>query len=861
MTRPEKTPMTTLAKTLTWLMLLSLLSSPTLLAQNEGEEKDEELPTLAEKTRGLEKRSGLLDLFVDDEKGKIFLALPPPSGERGQVAEVLWVEGLVTGLGSNPVGLDRGQFPEDSRVLDIRRLGPRVLFEVPNLKFRARTDNPEELQAARESFAPSVLWGTDVVALDADGGSLIDLTPFLLRDAHRVSESLRQGEHGEYALDPARSAVDFSSCLAFPDNLEFESLLTYAAQGPPGEEVSRTAPLPDAFTLVQHQSFIRLPDDGYELRRGDPRIGMFGIDYLDYAVPLDEPLRQRFIARHRLEKVDPSAERSEAVEPIVFYVDRGAPEPVRSALVDGASWWAEAFEAAGFIDGFRVELLPPDVHPLDVRYNVIQWVHRSTRGWSYGGGVIDPRTGEFIKGHVNLGSLRVRQDRLLFEGLAGTVYTGSGRDDDPVEIALARIRQLAAHEVGHALGITHNFAASTYDGRASVMDYPAPLIGVTPEGELDFSNAYGVGVGTWDVLTVRYAYGQFPPGSGVDAELEALVREGLDRGLLFLADADARPPFASDPRANLWDNGSDAVEALELSLRVRRLALDRFGVDNVAPGRPLAELEEVLAPVYFHHRYQLEAAAKTLGGMEYHYALRGDGQVPTRIVGAERQRRALEVILGILEPENLDVPEGVLELLAPRPYEVPRHRELFASNTLPAFDALGAASTAADAVVTALIEPHRLARLHDFHRRDPTLPGPEEVLLGLLEKTFGQSFENPRHAEIDHAVEWVVAERLVTLAAHPEASPAVRSWAEGGLRRAAGLLEKTAGSEDLSAVAHARTLHARISRFLKRADAAPTMAVPPPPMPPGSPIGVSPEYLGGCSWLPDHPATRMEEAR
>lgn len=815
-----------------WLLWPCAAAAREKQAEKEASRK---LPNVAEKVRGLVHRKGLLDLYLEPAAGKVWLALPPPQGPRGVTAELIYVEGLASGLGSNPVGLDRGQL-NDSVLLEIRRLGNKVLLEQRNLGFRAQSDDEAERRAVVESFAGAVLWGGEIGALDGNGRSLVDLTSFLIRDAHRIAARVAEAGQGSFVLDPGRSAVDLESCLAFPDNLELEAVLTYAATAPAGPEVRATSPSPDAFTLVQHHSFVRLPEPGYQPRRGDPRIGMYGLRFLDYATPIDAPLRVKHIARFRLEKLDPAAERSAVREPIVLYVDRGAPEPVRSALVEGASWWAAAFEAAGFIDAYRVELLPADAHPLDVRYNVIQWVHRATRGWSYGTGISDPRTGEILKGHVNLGSLRVRHDRLLFEGLLGTEATGSGRSDDPVLLALARIRQLAAHEVGHALGLTHNFAASTYDGRASVMDYPAPLVEVTPAGELDVSRVYATGVGSWDLHTIRYAYAQFAPGVDEETGLEAIVREGLARGLLFLSDDDARPPEASDPRANLWDNGDDPIAALDTVLAVRRIALARFGERNVAVGRPLAELEEVLAPLYFHHRYQLEATAKLIGGLEYHFAVRGDGQSATRQVEGDRQRRALAAVLGVLDPEQLDLPDSLLALLPPRPYDWPRHPELFASSTLPAFDPLGAAATAADGVATLLLEPHRIARLEDFHRRDPGLPGAEEVVGGLIDRAFAARAATPRLAAIERAVERAVADRLLSLAGNPQLPPAVRAWDEWGLRRVLERLGSRAPA-DASARAHRDTLRGDVERFLDRRSLPAGVPAPAPPMPPGSPIG------------------------
>ncbi|MCH7665862.1 MAG: zinc-dependent metalloprotease [Acidobacteria bacterium] len=838
----------------------------------------------AEKLAGTERRDGLLTFHLDRKEGKVWLELPAPAAlqppaapqppaalqppaapqpphsaqlsrqPEGVIGEYLYVEGLLTGLGSNSIGLDRGQLGP-SRLVVLRRLGNRLLVEEQNLDFRALSDDPRERKATRESFANSVLWAGEIEEEAPDGRALVDFTSFLVRDAHGVSRQLEDAGQGTYSLDETRSAVDFSACLGFPDNLEFEALLTFVSDSP-GELVSRTAPRGEAFGLVQHHSLIRLPDEGYRPRRFDPRTGSFAIAFQDYAAPLDESIEKRWIVRHRLTRTGPDSE-------LIYYVDSGAPEPVRSALIEGASWWAEAFAAAGFPEGYRVEVLPDDVHPLDVRYNVIQWVHRSTRGWSYGGGVIDPRTGEMIKGHVSLGSLRVRQDRLIFEGLLGTGKTGSGDRDDPIELALARIRQLAAHEVGHTLGFAHNFAASTY-GRASVMDYPAPWVRITDTGELDVSQAYAVGVGAWDVHSTRYAYSEFPDAESEARGLENLIRDSLQEGLLFLSDQDARPPGAAQPIASLWDNGADAAAQLVEELEVRRIALGRFGLDNISEGSPVALLEEVLATVYFRHRYQLEAALKMIGGLNYAYALKGDGRSSVESLSAQDQRRALGVVLSALSVEALDLPEAVLELLAPRPFGYETNREMFAHRTSPAFDAIGAAATAAGLVVDGLLQPQRAARLVDLHRRNSDLPGLDEVLNRLIDAGFVEgagegSGELGRYREIRHAVQNVIATGLIGLASDAGAAPSVRAAAESSLRRIVRIMRTMrmmrmvpmTGAGDRApasdAGAHEMLLASTVSRFLDR-----TASVviedgsrgASPAIPPGSPIGTTPRLAG-----------------
>jgi len=820
--------------------LLPLLAVTTRAAEPKPAES-----AFAAKTKGFTRRDGLLVTWLDRKGGRLLLELPRPHGPRNECGSFLLLEGIETGLGSNPVGLDRGQAGE-TRVVTFRRVGARVLLEQPNLRYRAVSTDSNEVRAVRESFATSVLWAGEVAAESPDGRLLVDPTSLLVRDAHGVVATLKSAGQGAFSLDKERSTLDPDACKAFPDNLEFGALLTFAGEDP-GPEVRATAPTPQAVTLIEHQSLVRLPDGGYTPRAWDPRSGSFDVLYADYAQPIAADIDRRWLVRHRLEKLDPSAARSRVKKPIVYYIDSGAPEPIRSALVEGVSWWAKAFEAAGFIDAFQVKLLPPDVDPLDVRYNVVEWVHRATRGWSYGGGVTDPRTGEMLKGHVTLGSLRIRQDRMIFEGLAGAEKSGTGAADDPVQLSLARIRQLAAHEVGHTLGFNHNFAASTYGGRASVMDYPAPVIGVRADSTLDFSNAYGTGVGVWDIQQVRYAYTQFASPAEEHAGLEAILRENRDKGYIYMSDGDTRPSGAAHPLAAMWDKGSDPIAELARTLAVRRLALRAFGERNVPMGTPLSTLAEVLVPLYFHHRYQLEAAAKSVGGLDYSYAVRGDGSPAATPVPAARQRAALAAVLGTIDPAVLDLPEPLLGALAPPSVEYPPHREFFGSRTAPAFDALGAAGTGAELTLSMLLPSERLARCVDFHRRDPAMPGCDEVLDAIVKRAFaGPEPSTPRLREIRRVVQAAVVRKLIAAASLPGQTTAVRAALESTLRQLTADLARGARAGEPADRSLRTLLAADIDRWLARPAGAVTAGAA-PEIPPGPPIG---SLSDDCDWSP-----------
>jgi hypothetical protein len=838
------------------LFVLSLLLTLFAHASAAAQEQRPAPKTFAQTTRGLQKLDGYFPLYYDAGQGRLLLEISRFD------TEFLYQVSLPTGVGSNPLGLDRGQLG-GTHVVRFERAGPKVLLVESNYSFRAITQDAAERRAVEESFARSVLWGFRVEATEG-ARVLVDATGFFLSDAHGVADRLRESNQGSYRLDDSRSALYMPHTKAFPKNTEVEATLTFAGEGATGPLVRETVPTPQSLTVREHHSLVELPDKNYTPRRLDPRVGLFAVEFYDYASPFTEALEKRWIVRHRLQKRDPSAAVSEPVKPIVYYVDNGAPEPIRSALVEGASWWAAAFEAAGFRNAFQVKVLPEGADPMDVRYNMINWVHRSSRGWSYGGSITDPRTGEIIKGNVTLGSLRIRQDYLIGTGLipvfergargTGAPWSecelGASSDLDELDaldptidagrMSLARIRQLAAHETGHTLGLAHNFAASTY-GRASVMDYPAPLVEIK-DGKLDLSNAYAVGIGAYDKFAIRYGYTEFPRGTDEATALDRMVDEGVRAGMLFISDADARPAGAAHPLANLWDNGADPVASLRHEMEVRRIALSQFGLGNVPRGTPLSLLEAKLLPLYLHHRYQLQAAVKSVGGLYYTYAVKTEGGTSPadvqQIVPAARQREALAAVLDTLKVEELAVPPRILALLPPRAFGYEGGtQELFPKRTSPAFDPVAAATVSADLAVSALLEPHRAARLMQYHALDSSNPDFGDVAGELVARTWhAPAPRDPYHAAIQRAVQSLVVERLMDLAADAEASTQVRAVADHWLRVI--LNDTNPIGDDEPTETFMRATHEEIERFLAR-PAEPRKRTPTPPTPPGDPIGAS----------------------
>lgn len=779
------------------------------------------LPSIADTVANSSKMEGYFNLYWEETSGKMYWEIDKLD------TEFLYQISMGSGLGSNPVGIDRGQL-RGTYVLSAKRVGPRVLLVQPNYKYRASSENILERQAVEDAFAPSVHWGFDIVAASGDS-ILVDASDFFLRDARNITGAIANRGQGIFTLDKSRSAFYLDNTKAFPENVEIESMLTFTSNNP-GRLVSSVAATGSAITLRQHHSIVKLPDDNFKPRLSDPRIGTSGPTIQDYSTPIGEDLQIRLVAKHRLEKKDPSAARSEAVEPIIYYVDSGTPEPIKTALIEGASWWNQAYEAAGFIDGFQVRELPSGVDAQDVRYNMIHWTHRRTRGYSYGGSVMDPRTGEIIKGNVNLGSLRLRQDYLHGQGLVpGFEYLEAVADNnsDSVNMSLDRVRQLSAHEVGHTLGYPHNYLSSSY-GRESVMDYPAPLVEITAAGKIDLSNAYIQRIGEYDKLAIRYSYEQFSPDADEEEELAKIVQESLDSGLLFMAHNNNNFIGGGHQFAGVWDNGDNLVDHLKHEIEVRRIGLESFGPELIRNGEPISALEYVLLPLYMHHRFQLNSAAQSIGGADYKYTVRGDGQIPFIIIDGEEQRDALETVLSTLSPDFLTLPTNILELLPPPSFRHSQGEE-FPGRTGLLFDPLGAAEGSASLSVKQILQPARMARLVAYGSLGD-YPNLEEVIDRLLEVTWNaDSADNDYQQQVLQMVQRVTADEMMVQASGEDASGEVKAVLADRLNKLADRIER-----QRNASAHQSSVAADIRRWQQR----PESAIPDPALllPPGDPI-------------------------
>ncbi len=763
-------------------------------------------------------QAGFFDFEISAD-GKVKLHVPADKLDF----EFLYVNSLAAGLGSNDIGLDRGQLG-GTAIVKFIKAGNKLMLIEPNQRYRAISDNELEVLAVKEAFAESVLWGFDLKD-QAGPNYVIDITPFILRDAHNVSGRLKRAKEGSYKLNKDMSAIWEDRTKNFPKNSEFENILTFVGE-PSGKYIRTVAPNSNHLTVRQHHSFIELPDDQYQPRAFHPYSAYGQTSYYDYATPIAEPIEKRYINRHRLIKKDPDAAISEAVEPIIYYIDAGCPDPVKTALMNGARWWDQAYQAAGFAPGtFQVRDLPAGADPLDVRYNMIQWIHRSTRGWSYGSSVRDPRTGEIIKGHVSLGSLRVRQDFMITQALLSPYEKDSQNHGRMQKLALARLNQLAAHEVGHTLGIAHNFASS-YNDRASVMDYPQPLI--SSEGaEMNLKKAYDDKIGEWDKFTIRYGYTQYNSTEEEAAGLANLIKEAQAKGLKFISDRDARPAAGAHPNAHLWDNGADVITELDKMMTVRKAALANFGENTITKGTPLSELEKVLVPLYYYHRYQAEAVTKLIGGLDYSYTVKGD-DLPHQVkpVARSTQVRAINSLLQTLSPDALKVPDHIIDLIPPAAFGYSKSRESFKSQTGMTFDPIAASESYANYILEFMLNPQRLSRMLQYHSRDSDQLSVQDYFT-TIKNTVGRKGSDSYADQINQSTETIFVNHLLKLAMDSQINQQVAAQALYYINQEYG---KTASND-------VRSMH--LAHMVKRAMANPGDYKWPEAeaMPPGSPIG------------------------
>ena len=858
-----------------------LFAAPALYAQPGQQQQRPAAPqSIEDRTSGMKKLDGYFPLYWDDRTGSLFLEIPRFD------TDFLYSNGLSAGLGSNDIGLDRGT-GRGSRIVQFQRVGPQIFLVQPNQSFRSSSANPLERKSVEDSFAKSIIWGFQVAA-ESGGRVLVDATPFLLRDVANAAPSLR----ANYTVDRTRSAFYLPNTKNFPKNTEVDMTITFVlgnqggggggggpAQGPQpigssiptgggggggggggfggglfSGSVGSVTPSPESVTLRQHASFVELPDAStFTPRHDDPRAGYGGATFVDFSQPISESIQFRFIRRHRLQKKDPNAAISEPIKPIQYWVDAGAPPDVQKALVEGAMWWNQAFEAAGFRNAFKVDIMPADADPMDIRYNMINWVHRSTRGWSTGGSVSDPRTGEIIKATVTLGSLRDRQDYMIFEGLLSPYANGTERPAVLYETALQRIRQLSAHEVGHTLGLGHNYYDSS-KGWISVMDYPTALAELRPDGTIDLSRAYHQNIGEWDKVAINWGYREFPKQANDEAALDRILDEAWKADYRYYTNQD----IDIHPKADQWTNGANQTDELTRLMKVRRAALDRIGLNTIRKGVPTVMIEEPLVPIYMYHRYAVESTASAIGGQDFTYAMRDDGHgAPVAWVDGEAQRKAIDALTQTLKPSELTIPKRILDLLPPRPPGYGMHRELFPRTTGEGFDPVNPAAIASDVTIGFILQADRAARMVTQNAVDQALPGLGEVIDRLIRATFDQPTSGTYEAEVRRATERVLVDRVMWLAAAaPNAQ--VRAIAALKLDRIRGRSTTTGAAGTAMGEAeraHRNLLTADIKRFLERpmTEAMSARIMPASPAPPGAPIGgdIGQNWLARpalCSW-------------
>ena len=699
--------------------------------------------------------NGYFDYTYNNDNGKITLAIDKLD------QEFLYVNSLSRGIGNNDLGLDRGQLG-NARVVYFTKKGDKIFLIQPNLKYISTSENTLENKAVDQAFARSVLYGFKIIKSE-DNKHYIDLTPFILQDVHGVSIRLKNSSSGSYSLDLLKSAIDLERTKAFPKNIEFDVMLTFTGN-PKGSLVRSVTPTPSNLTVNQHHSFIQLPDNNYMKRGFDPRSGSNPFIVYDYSTPINEPTEQRYIVRHRLEKKNKENEISEPVEPIVYYLDNGTPEPVKTALLEGGKWWNQAFESIGYKDAFQIKILPEDADPMDIRYNLIQWIHRSTRGWSYGASIVDPRTGEIIKGQVSLGSLRVRQDYMILLGL-----TENPNDEinnkKIVETSLDRIRQLSAHEIGHTLGFAHNYLSSI-SNRSSVMDYPHPNIDIV-DGKINLDNAYDKNIGEWDKVSVAYAYSDFSNGLDELTELNTIIEAASKKGLGFISDSDSRPIGSAHPFSHLWDNGELPYKELNKLLNVRKIALNTIDLNHLKNNEPYSKIEDILVPIYLLHRYQIEATAKAIGGLKYQYFVKNNKSEKIEFVDNDLQIKSLESLISVIDPKNLTLPNDLISIITPRSFSNNRTRENFKSNTGVAFDYISASSSILNHTFNLLFNYQRVNRIVQQNMLNNNLISLDKYFDNIIDSLFNFNSSNTYEMELNKNSKSIILDYVFNLYSHP----------------------------------------------------------------------------------------------
>jgi hypothetical protein len=826
------------SKVLIAFLTISNISNAQIQPAGSGGEQSRSAATISSITNGLKKFEGYFNFYYDEKTGKVLLEVDKLD------KEFLYFSSLSTGVGNG--GPERGQ--ASSALAKFIKEGTKVLLVEPVTNYRAVTNNTDEIKAVESNFAKSVIFG--FVPLATEGNRvLIDLTPFIIRDTEGIGTRLGirevSGQRGPatpagpaYRMDDTRSVVYMPNTKNFPKNTEFEAMVTFigGAGGGGGRNFGGggIAPDPSSITINLHQSFVELPEDGFKMRKFDPRTASGQFNFMDFSAPMSESIVKRTIRRHRLEKKNPNAVVSEAVKPIIYYISRGVPEPVKKALIDGGAWWNQAFEAAGFKNAFQVKELPEGADPMDIRYNIVNWITRSgnpARAFSSGASYVDPRTGEIIKGVVTLGSDRHRQDYLIAVGLLQPYTDGKPVTNAMEEMALKRVKQLSAHEIGHTLGFSHNFAASLKD-RASVMDYPYPKFSLKADGTVDLSNSYTEEIGAWDKRTVMWAYTEFKKDADENAELDKIMNETIKLGFEYIPDIGGH----AHPNSNQWEDGKNTIDQMTNIMKVRRKVLDEFSEKAIPQDMPMATIEEVLVPVYLLHRYQIEAVAKSLGGLYFTHAVKNDGQVPTKMVEPAEQWRAFESLMSTLTPEALALPDALISKIPPRPSGYPASIETFAGHTGPTFDPIAAAESAASTTLSYLLNPERAARLIEYGSRDSKQPGFMPIVDELFKRTWKASTSTGYKGELQRTVNNQVVKYLLQLAANSSASESVRGQAllkidelEKWMISSLTTAKPVQKANIMFALSQMKTFKADPNKFLPAA---------PVDMPPGAPIGM-----------------------